>query len=167
MAEPSEQQILAALKTVPDPERGGDIVSLGMVQGLVVKGGNVGFTIEVDAARGPRLEPLRKAAEAAVDKVPGVLSVTAVLTAQRGCGDIGLLRRRQPARAVACDAFQYGYHRIAGDAHAHRILLPRMRFHQHRDAVAQQEVAVREARRRHAVLEPRGRVVAHDALVPR
>jgi ATP-binding protein involved in chromosome partitioning len=83
MAEPSEQQILAALRTVKDPERGADIVSLGMVQGLVVKGGNVGFTIEVDPARGARLEPLRKAAEAAADKVPGVLSVTAVLTAHR------------------------------------------------------------------------------------
>jgi ATP-binding protein involved in chromosome partitioning len=83
MAQPSEQQILAALKTVRDPDRGADIVTLGMVQGLVVKGGNIGFTIEVDAARGPKFEPVRKAAESAVDKVPGVLSVTAVLTAQR------------------------------------------------------------------------------------
>jgi ATP-binding protein involved in chromosome partitioning len=83
MAEPSEQQILSALRTVKDPERNADIVTLGMVQGLVIKGGNVGFTIEVDPARGPKLEPLRKAAEAAVDKVPGVLSVTAVLTAHR------------------------------------------------------------------------------------
>ncbi|HEX3522424.1 MAG TPA: Mrp/NBP35 family ATP-binding protein, partial [Stellaceae bacterium] len=32
--------------------------------------------------RGPRLEPLRKAAEKAVEALPGVLSVTAVLTAQ-------------------------------------------------------------------------------------
>jgi ATP-binding protein involved in chromosome partitioning len=83
MAEPSEQQILAALRSVKDPERGTDIVSLGMVKGLVVKAGNVGFTIEVDPARGARLEPMRKAAEAAVDRVPGVLSVTAVLTAHR------------------------------------------------------------------------------------
>ena len=39
------------------------------------------FAIEVDPKRGPKLEPLRKAAEKSVEQVPGVLSVTAVLTA--------------------------------------------------------------------------------------
>ena len=48
---------------------------------LVLKQGNVGFSIEVAPERGPALEPLRKAAERAVAAVPGVLSVTAVLTA--------------------------------------------------------------------------------------
>ncbi|MGE0724170.1 MAG: iron-sulfur cluster carrier protein ApbC, partial [Alphaproteobacteria bacterium] len=45
--------------------------------------GHVGFSIEVDPARGPALEPLRKAAETAVEALDGVLSVTAVLTAHR------------------------------------------------------------------------------------
>src|SRR5262249_22587912 len=45
--------------------------------------GHVGFSIEVDAQRGPKLEPLRVAAEKAVDALPGVLSVTAVLTAEK------------------------------------------------------------------------------------
>jgi ATP-binding protein involved in chromosome partitioning len=76
-----QERILEALKTVKDPERGKDIVSLDMVQGLVVKDGHVGFSIEVDPKRGPRLEPVRKAAEKAVEALPGVLSVTAVLTA--------------------------------------------------------------------------------------
>lgn len=83
MARVTEDQILAALKAVEDPDKGQDIVSLGMVSGLVVKDGNVGFAIEVDPQRGPELEPLRQAAEKAVDTVPGVLSVTAVLTAHR------------------------------------------------------------------------------------
>src|SRR5713226_9074859 len=78
----TERQILDALATVRDPDKGGDIVSLGMVSGVVVRDGNVGFAIEVEAERGPRLEPLRKAAEAAVEALPGVLSVTAVLTAE-------------------------------------------------------------------------------------
>src|SRR5438045_8261371 len=78
----TEQQILDALSQVRDPEKGGDIVSLGMVSGLVVRDGNVGFAIEVEPERGPRLEPLRRAAEQAVEIVPGVLSVTAVLTAE-------------------------------------------------------------------------------------
>jgi len=62
----TEQQILEALRAVRDPDRGGDIVSLGMVSGLIVKDGNVGFTLEVDPQRGAKLEPLRKAAEKAV-----------------------------------------------------------------------------------------------------
>jgi ATP-binding protein involved in chromosome partitioning len=66
---------------VRDPDRDSDIVTLGMVAGLVVKNGNVGFSIEVDPDRGAALEPLRKAAEKAAENVPGVLSVTAVLTA--------------------------------------------------------------------------------------
>ncbi len=82
----SEQQVLAALRQVIDPERGKDIVSLGMVAGVQLREGHVGFTIEVDPQRGPRLEPVRKAAEKAVEALPGVLSVTAVLTAQRAPG---------------------------------------------------------------------------------
>ena len=82
MADITEQQILDALRQVRDPDKGGDIVSLGMVSGLVVRQGNVGFAIEVEPERGPRLEPLRKAAEQAVEALPGVLSVSAVLTAE-------------------------------------------------------------------------------------
>jgi ATP-binding protein involved in chromosome partitioning len=79
-----EQQIRDALRQVADPDRQKDIVSLGMVSGLTVKDGHVAFAIEVEPERGPRLEPLRKAAEKAVFDLPGVLSVTAVLTAHRG-----------------------------------------------------------------------------------
>jgi ATP-binding protein involved in chromosome partitioning len=86
MAAVTENEVLEALKGVADPDRGSDIVSLGMVSGLVVKDGNVGFSIEVDPERGPKLEPLRQAAEAAVGGVSGVLSVTAVLTAERAQG---------------------------------------------------------------------------------
>jgi ATP-binding protein involved in chromosome partitioning len=83
MAQVSEQEVFEALKAVEDPDRGQDIVSLGMVSGVVVKDGNVGFAIEVDPKRGAEMEPLRKQAEKIVDGLPGVLSVTAVLTAHR------------------------------------------------------------------------------------
>jgi ATP-binding protein involved in chromosome partitioning len=86
MAQVSEAEILDALKRVIDPESGKDIVSLGIVSGLVVKDGNVGFALEVAPEKGSEMEPLRKAAEAAVDAVEGVLSVTAVLTAHRAGG---------------------------------------------------------------------------------
>jgi ATP-binding protein involved in chromosome partitioning len=86
MAAVTENEVLDALKGVADPDKGSDIVSLGMVSGLVIKDGNVGFSIEVDPERGPELEPLRQSAEAAVGEILGVLSVTAVLTAERAQG---------------------------------------------------------------------------------
>jgi ATP-binding protein involved in chromosome partitioning len=79
----SEPQVLAALRQVLDPEKGKDIVSLGMISGLQVRDGHVGFAIEVDPERGPKLEPLRRAAEKAVESLEGVLSVSAVLTAEK------------------------------------------------------------------------------------
>jgi ATP-binding protein involved in chromosome partitioning len=81
----TEAQILAALKSVAAPG-GGDIVGAGLISGLAIREGHVGFSIEVDPKQGPGLEPLRKAAEKAVENLPGVLSVTAVLTAHRGPG---------------------------------------------------------------------------------
>ncbi len=89
MATVNEEQVLNALRAVKDPDRGADIVSLGMISGLVVKEGNVAFAVEVDPARGAALEPLRQAAERAVDALPGVTSVTAMLTAHRAPPKLG------------------------------------------------------------------------------
>jgi ATP-binding protein involved in chromosome partitioning len=77
----TELHIRAALSQVRDPDKGSDIITLAMVSGIVVRDADVGFAIEVESEGGPRLEPLRKAAEAAVEALAGVLSVTAVLTA--------------------------------------------------------------------------------------
>jgi ATP-binding protein involved in chromosome partitioning len=85
----SEAAVLEALKTVKDPGKGQDIVGLGMISGLIVKDGNVGFAIEVDPRQGAAMEPLRKAAEKAVHDLPGVTSVTAVLTAERAPQGVG------------------------------------------------------------------------------
>jgi ATP-binding protein involved in chromosome partitioning len=86
MARVGEDAVMNALRGIQDPDQGQDVVSLNMITGLVVKDGNVGFAIEVEAERGPKLEPLRKACEDAVDALPGVLSVTAVLTAEHQQG---------------------------------------------------------------------------------
>ena len=86
MVEASEAAVLAALKTIADPDRGGNIVDLGMVSGLALRGGHVAFAIEVDRARAPKLEGLRAQAEKAVAALPGILSVSAVLTAERPAG---------------------------------------------------------------------------------
>ncbi len=83
MAEITRETILSALENVEDPDRGQSIVALGMIAGIQIKDGHVAFGIEVDAARGKALEPMRAAAEKAVHALPGVLTVTAVLTAER------------------------------------------------------------------------------------
>ena len=86
MSELSREAILNALRRVQHPGRGRDVVTLGMVSGVVVKGGHAGFALEVDPAEAAALEPLRRACEAAVKAVPGVLSCSAVLTAERAPG---------------------------------------------------------------------------------
>ena len=83
----TQELVFNALKTVVDPVDGKDIVSLGMISGMVVKDGNVGFAIEIDPKRAEQFEPVRKAAEEAVDAIPGVLSVTAVLTAHNNSSE--------------------------------------------------------------------------------
>ena len=83
MAEITRETILQALGGVRKTDGGQDVVSLGMITGVVVRDGNVGFAVEVDASEGEASEPLRQECEAAVEAVPGVLSVTAVLTAER------------------------------------------------------------------------------------
>ena len=80
----SRNDVLAALDQVIDPVSGRSVVQQDMVQGLVVRDGHVGFALEVSAGRGAQAEPLRAEVEAAAKKVPGVLSVTAVLTAHKG-----------------------------------------------------------------------------------
>ena len=83
MAEISEQAILTHLSRILDKKRGKDIVSLGMVSGLVIKDGNVGFALEINPADAADMEILRKEAEQAVYGMNGVKSVSAVLTAEK------------------------------------------------------------------------------------
>jgi ATP-binding protein involved in chromosome partitioning len=83
MSDVTQERILAALRQVKDPERGVDIVGLGMVSGIQIRDGHVGFAIEVEPERGPRLEPMRRAAEQAVADLDGVLSASVVLTAEK------------------------------------------------------------------------------------
>ena len=86
MPQVTEQQIVDALRCVVDRERKNDIISLGMIQGMQVKDGHVALTLGVEPERGPRLEPLRKEVENLVHKLPGVISASVVLTAERPAG---------------------------------------------------------------------------------
>lgn len=85
MPSPLETQVRAALDRVTDPSTGKGLVASGRVSGLVVRAdGKIGFVIETGV--GAADEPLRKAAEEAAARVPGVSAVTAVLTAEATTG---------------------------------------------------------------------------------
>ena len=56
MSAVTQDRVMAALRQVIDPDRDQDIVSLGMISGVQVREGHVGFAIEVDPQRGPKLE---------------------------------------------------------------------------------------------------------------
>jgi len=89
MAQIDRQTILNALAGIKDPISGKDLVAAGMVQGLQEKDGHVAFAIEIDPRRAGEMETVRKAAEKAVHALAGVLTVTAVLTAERKGGGTG------------------------------------------------------------------------------
>ncbi|MGB3314780.1 MAG: Mrp/NBP35 family ATP-binding protein [Albidovulum sp.] len=73
--------VLAALSRLALPD-GGDLVSRDLVRALTIEGDSIRFVIEApDPEIAKRMEPVRQAAEAAVRALPGVASVSALLTA--------------------------------------------------------------------------------------
>jgi ATP-binding protein involved in chromosome partitioning len=93
----TRDDVQKALEGVIDPATGRSVTASDMIEGLVVRDGNVGFALEVDPARGREAEPLRKRCEDVVGGLPGVLSVTAILTAHKGRQDQPTARTAQPA----------------------------------------------------------------------
>ena len=83
MGESLVETVKQALRSVRDPVGGRDLVEAGLIQGLTARDGLVQFAIAVPRERAREMEPLRLAAEKAAAAVPGVLSVTAVLTSHR------------------------------------------------------------------------------------
>ena len=119
MSEPIlKQRVLDALKHVKGPNLSDDIVSLGLVSEVVIRGGKVYFAISVDPARASELEALRRAAEQAVKDVPGVEAVAVTLTADREAGSppaggngAGGRTQPPPGSPVARGAAQAARHR--------------------------------------------------------
>src|SRR5215813_1812937 len=78
-------EVLAGLEGVKSPE-GTPLPKSGKLSDIVVSDGKVFFSINVDAGAVQAWEPVRKAAEAAVRAVPGVVSAMVALTAERSAG---------------------------------------------------------------------------------
>jgi ATP-binding protein involved in chromosome partitioning len=84
MTDLTKNDVLNALSKLIDPVGGQDIVAADMITGLVIKGQNIGFALDVSHADDPKsMEPLRQQAEETIRALPDVLSVTVVLTAER------------------------------------------------------------------------------------
>jgi len=83
MSTVTNEQVLEALNEIKNQETQKSVVEHGLIQGLQIKDGHVGFAIEIAPEEAEEMEPLRKACEDIVFDLPGVLSVTAVLTAEK------------------------------------------------------------------------------------
>ncbi len=121
----SVEAVQQALATISDPDRGSDIVSLGMVSPPQIRDGHVLVALEVPAERGPALEPLRREVEKTLAALPGVLSATVVMTAQRGAGGPAGAPPPPQARPAPPAAGPGGPQRKSGTG---RITLPDVRF---------------------------------------
>lgn len=78
----SVESVREALRSVSDPLSGEDIVSAGRISGLAVRDGRVGFVITIPLAEKERCAALPERCKDAVMRMPGVASVTPVLTAE-------------------------------------------------------------------------------------
>jgi ATP-binding protein involved in chromosome partitioning len=73
----AETALLAALKTVVDPNTGTDFVSTRQLKNLRIEGGDVAFEVELGYPAKSQISPLSKALIAAARTVPGVENVSA------------------------------------------------------------------------------------------
>lgn len=71
----TEEDVLRVLAGVKDPELGKDVVSLHMIEGVMVEGDRVTFTLNLTTPACPLRTRLEEAAKGAVAGLPGVKSV--------------------------------------------------------------------------------------------
>jgi ATP-binding protein involved in chromosome partitioning len=78
--------LLKLLEGLRDPQSGKGLVSAGLVQGLSVRNGRVGFMMEAPGGLLELYEPVRAQAEAILSQAPGVDRAQVVLTNAPGDG---------------------------------------------------------------------------------
>jgi ATP-binding protein involved in chromosome partitioning len=86
----TDEQVLAALRTVQDPDLHKDIVALEFVKDVRIAGGEVDFTIELTTPACPVRDEMKAEAEQKVAAIPGVTAARATMTASvRARGGFG------------------------------------------------------------------------------
>ena len=78
----NQGDVLNALRAVQEPELHKDLVTLNMVRDLAVEGSEVRFTLMLTTPACPLKDQMRKEAEEAVRRVPGVQSVQIHMNAE-------------------------------------------------------------------------------------
>lgn len=85
--------IEAVLRGVIDPELGGDIVELGMVSGIAIRGGDVTIGVALTIAACPMRDQIENDVVRKVASMPGVDSVTVEVTAMTGAQRTDLMEK--------------------------------------------------------------------------
>jgi len=78
----SREEVLQALRSVIDPDLHQDVVTLGMIKDIAIKGESVSFTFELTTPSCPLKDELQKAAIAAVEPIAGKGNVRVNMTAR-------------------------------------------------------------------------------------
>ncbi|HEY6121778.1 MAG TPA: Mrp/NBP35 family ATP-binding protein [Pyrinomonadaceae bacterium] len=91
MSQLTEQNVLEALRQIQDPDLHKDIVTLGFIKDLQIKGGDVSFRIVLTTPACPVKAEMEKASRDLVGSLPGVTSVNVTMDAEvpkgRGFGE--------------------------------------------------------------------------------
>jgi ATP-binding protein involved in chromosome partitioning len=77
----TKDEVLSALRAVQDPDLHKDVVTLGFVKEVEIRGGEVDFTIELTTPACPVKDQMKSQAEALVAALPGVTAARARMTA--------------------------------------------------------------------------------------
>ena len=83
MSDVKREQLIEALKTIIHPKLNKNIIDLGIVQGLIIKDGNIGFALNIDPKDIEEMEKVRQSCDQLLHQIHGVKKVTSVLTAER------------------------------------------------------------------------------------
>lgn len=79
--EVTEAQVIAALRTVQDPDLHRDLVSLKMIKNVRICAGSVAFQVELTTPACPMKAKIEADCRAAVEAIPGVTSIKIDMTA--------------------------------------------------------------------------------------
>ena len=77
----TQEQVLAALGTVLDPDLHKDLVTLKMIKDVRIDGGDVAFTVDLTTPACPLKEKIESDCRAAVGRIPGVTAIEITMTA--------------------------------------------------------------------------------------
>jgi ATP-binding protein involved in chromosome partitioning len=81
-----ENEILAALARIPGPDGSTPLSLSGAIAGISVQKDKVYLSVSIDPSQSMALEPMRRAAEEAIKKLPGISGALVTLTSERPQG---------------------------------------------------------------------------------